>query len=335
MQIEIYNDATAFEKLRSEWNSLVHKSVTDSFFLTWEWQSAWWQTLGAGRPCIMTFRDGDGALVGIAPMYWEAASGGDLALSPIGCNVSDYLDVIAAKGCEEQVYSAFIDALIRSAFPQWHVADFCNVPSRSPLNTRFKSIAETRGLVTDWRVQTVSPVIELPATWEEYLAMLDKKQRHEIRRKLRRIDEVSTRWYVIDRAEDIDSAVADFIELHRKSSPDKGAFMNDRMAKFFLEFCRRVFPTSWLQLSFFEVDGVRAASMLNFVYNNHVLVYNSGYDPEKYGHFSPGIILNALSIKDAIAAHREIFDFLRGDEEYKYRFGATNTDIYELHIRKG
>lgn len=333
MQNEIL-DASAFEKLKLEWNPLVHKSVTDSFFLTWEWQSAWWQTLGSGKACIIAFREDDGSLVGIAPMFWEDAEGGGVALSPIGCSVSDYLDVIALKGCEEQVYSSLLDMLTRSDFPHWDVTDFCNLPTASPLNTRFKSLAESRGMKTDWRVQTVSPIIPLPATWDEYLATLDKKQRHEIRRKLRRIEEVPTRWYVIDRAEDIDAAVADFVALHRKSSPDKGVFMNEGMAKFFLEFCRRVFPTGALQLSFFEVEGVRAASMLNFVYNNHVLVYNSGYDPEKYGHFSPGIILNALSIQDAINAHRDVFDFLRGDEEYKYRFGATNTNIHELHIRK-
>src|SRR5574342_511955 len=146
MQIDIYNDASAFEKLRSEWNPLVHKSVTDSFFLTWEWQSAWWQTLGSGKACIMAFRDGDGALVGIAPMFWEIAGAGGVALSPIGCSVSDYLDVIAAKGCEEQIYNALLDTLTRSDFPQWDIADFCNIPTLSPLNTRLKSLAETRGL---------------------------------------------------------------------------------------------------------------------------------------------------------------------------------------------
>jgi CelD/BcsL family acetyltransferase involved in cellulose biosynthesis len=109
--------------------------------------------------------------------------------------------------------------------------------------------------------------------------------------------------------------------------------MTAQMEKFFLEICRRLLPTGWLQLQFLEVENVRAAAMLNFIYRNKVLVYNSGYDPEKYGQFSPGIILNARSIQDAIAAKRAVFDFLRGDEEYKYRFGAQNTHVYELHVR--
>jgi CelD/BcsL family acetyltransferase involved in cellulose biosynthesis len=334
MKIEIFKDGSVFEKLKSEWDGLLHQSATDSMFLSWEWQSAWWQTLGGGEACIVTFRDDGGALVGIAPMYWEDAEGGGMALSQIGCSVSDYLDVMIAKDWEERVYAALLDTLTAANFLHWDVANFCNLPELSLTNSQFKSMAEARGLKTDWRVQTVSPFVPLPATWEEYLATLDKKQRHEVRRKLRRIEEMPTRWYTIDRAEDIDAAVKDFAELHRKSSPDKGAFMTAPMQAFFLEICRRLFPRQWLQLQFLEVEGVRAAAMLNFVYANKVLVYNSGYDPEKYGQLSPGIILNARSIQDAIAARRTVFDFLRGDEEYKYRFGAKNTNVYELHLRR-
>lgn len=334
MHIEVFEDGSAFEKLKSEWNLLLRSSATDSMFLSWEWQSAWWHTLGGGKANIMAFRDEAGTLAAIAPFYWEDAEGGGTALSQIGCSVSDYLDVMIAKGKEEGVYGALLEKLTSGELAHWDVVNLCNLPESSRTNTEFKAMAEARGLKTDWRVQTVSPFIPLPATWDEYLATLDKKQRHEVRRKLRRIDEVPTRWYVIERAEEIEAAVVDFAALHRKSSPDKGEFMTKAMEGFFLEVCRRLFPTGWLQLQFLEVEGVRAAAMLNFLYDNKVLVYNSGFDPEKYGHFSPGIILNAHSIQDAIAAKRSTFDFLRGDEEYKYRFGAKNTNVYELHLTR-
>jgi CelD/BcsL family acetyltransferase involved in cellulose biosynthesis len=333
MQIEIFENGSAFEILKSEWNGLLRESATDSMFLSWEWQSAWWQTLGGGKACIITFRDPNGKLVGIAPMFWEDAQGGGVALSQMGCSVSDYLDVMVAKGHVDHVYTALIETLTGTDFPHWDAVNFCNLPEASPMNDQFRTMAEAHGLIADHRVQTVSPFIALPATWDEYLATLDKKQRHEVRRKLRRVEEVPTRWYIIERAEEIDEAVKDFVALHRKSSADKGAFMTSEMEGFFLEICRRLLPAGWLQLQFLEVEGVRAAAMLNFVYQNNVLVYNSGYDPEKYGQFSPGIILNAHSIQDAISSKRRVFDFLRGDEEYKYRFGAQNTNVYEMHLR--
>lgn len=334
MKVHLLTDSSAYEQLESEWNGLLHRCVTDSLFLTWEWQTTWWQNLGSGDLCIITFRDDDGMLAGIAPMYWQESKDGAKALAQIGYDVSDYLDLIVAQGRERAVYSALFDLLSRADFPVWDSIDFYNLPSASPTNTQLKTIGEARGFKVDWREQVVSPVLQLPATWEAYLASLDKKQRHEIRRKLRRIEQVQTRWYVIDKADEVDTAIADFIELHKKSRPDKIEFMHARMQKFFLEMARRLFPKRYLQLAFLEVEGKRAASILNFVYGNDVLAYNSGYDPEKHGYLSPGVILFARSIQDAIAAKRRAFDFLRGNEEYKYRFGAKNTSIYELHIRK-
>ncbi|MDL1883917.1 GNAT family N-acetyltransferase, partial [Anaerolineae bacterium CFX8] len=73
-----------------------------------------------------------------------------------------------------------------------------------------------------------------------------------------------------------------------------------------------------------------AATYLNFVYNRHVLVYNSGLLPGEYGHLSPGIVLLAYNIRHAIENNAVVFDFLRGNEVYKYRMGAQDTRVFML-----
>jgi CelD/BcsL family acetyltransferase involved in cellulose biosynthesis len=334
MHIDLITDVSVFDQLATEWNELLHRSAMDTLFLTREWQSVWWKTLGTGELRVITFREDDRTLVGIAPLFAQATD--DLiSLAIIGCvDVSDYLDIIVARGYEEPVYAALLDTLTRPDFPAWHSLDLCTVPAASPTNTMLKTMAQARGFTVEHYRHDVSPIIELPDDWETYLATLDKKQRHEVRRKLRRIAEVNAKWYVIDAAEALDQAVLDFIELHKKSRPDKNLFMDARMQTFFVEMARALFPHGWLQLAFFEIAGERAAAIWNFVYNNDVLVYNSGYDPIKYGALSPGIVLFAHSIQDAIAAKRRRYDFLRGNEEYKYRFGAKETEVMELHIRR-
>jgi len=336
MKIDLFTDASAFAKLQAEWNDLLHRSITDTLFLTWEWQSTWWQHLGVGELRIITVREDDDALIGIAPLFEETWNDGTKSLSLIGCvDVSDYLDVIAARGQEERVYAALLDTITRADFPAWNGGmHLCTLPEASPTNAQLKQMAEARGLAAEWKLHDVSPVIDLPETWEAYLDTLDKKQRHEVRRKLRRVEETNHKWYTVDASMSLDQAIADFIDLHKKSRPDKHLFMDQRMQQFFVDMARRLHPRGWLQLDFLEIDGARAASILNFVYHDDVLVYNSGYDPAKYGAFSPGIVLFAFSIQDAIAAKRRRFDFLRGDEEYKYRFGAHNTNVYELRIRR-
>ena len=334
MKFELCTNDLSFEKLKTEWNDLLHQSASDNVFLSWEWQSTWWQHFGNDRLCLITFRDENGKLVGLAPLYWENVSDGTRSLSQIGCEVSDYLDIIAAQGREVDVYAALLDALQSRELAEWSVVNLCNLPAASPTNTLLKTMAEDRGYKTDWRKQVVSPVLELPATWDEYLETLDKKQRHELRRKIRRIEPAITRWYSIDSVDALDLAIADFIELHKKSRPDKIEFMNAAMQKFFRDIAGRLLETKCLQLSFLEIDGVRAAAIMNFIYKDQVLVYNSGYDPEKFGQFSPGVILFVRTIQDAIEAKRRVLDFLRGDEEYKYRFGAKDTLLYEMHIRR-
>ncbi len=336
MKIDLFTDGSAFEKLKAEWNDLLHRSISDTLFLTWEWQSTWWENLGVGELRIITVREDDGTLVGIAPLFEETWNDGTKSLSLIGCvDVSDYLDVIAARGHEERVYAALLDTIMRADFPAWNGGlHLCTLPEASPTNAQLKAMAEARGLSTEWKLHDVAPVIDLPAAWDAYLETLDKKQRHEVRRKLRRVEETNHKWYTIAAAAEVDQAVTDFIDLHKQSRPDKHLFMDERMQQFFFDMARRLQPRGWLQLAFLEIDGARAASILNFVYNNDVLVYNSGYDPAKYGAFSPGIVLFAFSIQDAIAAKRRRFDFLRGNEGYKYRFGAHDTRVYELHIAK-
>ncbi len=330
MKTDWFTDASVFERLGAEWNVLLRRSAMDTVFLTREWQSTWWEYLGAGTLHVLTVRD-DATLVGIASLFAPASDPRSLAL--VGCvDVSDYLDLIVARGAEERVYAALLDALTQPDAPAWDWVCLCTLPAASPTHTQLQAIARARGLRVETRLHDVAPVIELPATWEEYLDMLDKKQRHEIRRKLRRVEEAEARWYTIDDAAQLNTAMMDFIALHKQSRPDKHLFMDARMQDFFIALARRLFACGWLQLQFLEIGGARVASLFNFVYQNDVLVYNSGYDPLQRGSQSPGIVLFARSIQDAIAARRRRFDFLRGNEEYKYRLGARDTQVLELHI---
>ena len=71
-----------------------------------------------------------------------------------------------------------------------------------------------------------------------------------------------------------------------------------------------------------------------FVYNNQTLLYNSGLDAARFLRFSPGIILTAHLIQHSIETGRELFDFMRGDEAYKYKLGGIDTTIHQLLIQR-
>ncbi len=335
MKTQVYTDAGGFAALHQEWNPLLRDRASDTLFLTWEWQSTWWEHLGEGELYLIAVRDG-GHLSGIAPLYLTTSDDGLKTLSVVGCrDVSDYLDLIAASGQEAKVYGALLDWLESDEAPAWDLADLCNIPSASPTHSLLAEMAADRGYQVHTEVEDICPIIPLPAAWDDYLNSLSKKQRHEIRRKLRRAEgSGQINWYIVNEEHDLAAEMEAFIELHQKSHVDKDEFMDAQMKGFFHAAAQVLHEAGWLQLAFMEVNGEKAATMLNFDYQDSIMVYNSGYNPHKYARLSPGIVLLSYCIQWAIELGRSKFDFLRGDEEYKYRFGAQPTEIYRLVIAK-
>jgi CelD/BcsL family acetyltransferase involved in cellulose biosynthesis len=336
MRVEVHFESGGFWALRPEWNDLLQRSRSNTLFLTWEWQSTWWKHLGEGSLLLLGFRsEEDGRLVGVAPLFRASSDEGRPVLFVIGCrDVSDYLDLIIEEGQEDAVYRALLDYLGREA-QDWDLIDICNIPQDSLTHTRLREMAEASGYQTLVEVEDVCPIIELPDTWDKYLMMLSKKQRHEVRRKLRKsAAEADTRFVVIGEEHDLKVAMKDFIDLHQKSTPEKDQFMDPVMQGFFFDMAQILQEQGWLQLVFVEMDGEKAAALLNFDYGDGILVYNSGYDPARFRNLSPGIIVTARSIQHAVALGRARYDFLRGDEVYKYRFGAQDTQVRRLLMAK-
>jgi CelD/BcsL family acetyltransferase involved in cellulose biosynthesis len=335
MIVEVFSEAKGFAHLKGEWNHLLNRAYEPILFMTHEWQSTWWEHLGEGELLLLAVRRDGGELVGLAPLFLVQKDGQRM-LRQVGCvEVSDYLDIIAVAGLEGQVYQALLDYLAGPQAPEWDCLCLCNLPQESPALTLLKDVAQARGYQAGVKIEDVCPVIQLPAGWDEYLEMLDKKQRHEIRRKIRRAEgSAALDWHVVGEADDLEEAMDDFIDLHERSSSDKEQFWNDSLKAFFKAIARVFREIGWLQLSFLRIDGHEAAALLCFDYDDAILVYNSGYDPAQYAHLSPGIILSAYCIRHAISLGRRRFDFLQGDEEYKFRFGAQRTGVYELSIER-
>jgi CelD/BcsL family acetyltransferase involved in cellulose biosynthesis len=337
MHTTLYQSPEAFTALADEWNTLLHHSSTDVPFLTLEWQSLWWQHFGYGDPLLLcTFRDETGALCGIAPLFRNCQTG-KRELNTLGCaDVSDYLDLIVVPGCEQAVFHALLDGLSAPNVPEWDAIDLCNLPEASPTRQMLAAAAQARGWRVDTSVQEVCPIIHLPATWDNYLATLDKKERHELRRKMRRAEQSDqpVDWHITAGEDSLDADLDVFIALLVKSRPDKATFMTDTMRHFFHAVGHAAQQAGWLQLAFLTVNGDKAASYMNFDYGNRIMVYNSGLDTQSFQWLSPGIVLTGYLIQQAIENKRAVFDFLRGNEDYKYRLGGQDTRIYKLHIER-
>jgi len=332
VKLQAFRSEQVFEFLAAEWNVLLKRNITDTPFSSFEWHLNWWNAYHPGDIWTLTARDDADRLVGIAS-FFIANEDGVRRVHFVGCeDVTDYLDLLVDRDHTAEVYDLFARALLenRSEFDE---IDLCNIPLDSPTRTQFAAALEQYGFQVTLKQQEVCPIIHLPDNFDAYLDGLDKKQAKEIRRKLRIVeaqgDEIS--WYIVNSNHDLDAEIDTFLRLMTASHPEKAQFLTDEQhVRFFKSIVPAAANAGWLQLVFLQIAGERVAAYLNFDYNQRVWVYNSGLDPNKAAALSPGIVLLAYNIEHAIQNGYVEFDFLRGDEPYKYRMGAVDTQVFNL-----
>jgi CelD/BcsL family acetyltransferase involved in cellulose biosynthesis len=316
-----------FDETQGEWEELLPRSPSNTIFVTPTWQRVWWECFGGeSDPQIISLYD-DGEALGIAPLISRNDT-----ISFLGdTDLFDYHDFIVPAGREAAFHAALWDQLERM---EWRTVELTSLRQDSPTLQHLPALAKARGHSVEVAEEDMSPVAALPPTWEEYVAGLPKKHRHELRRKLRKLEAAGeVRQYVLDTPEEVGENIGDFFRLHRASSPDKAEFMTGRRERFFRRIGAEFSARGQFRLELMELGGTVVASCINFDYLDSYLLYNSGYDPA-YSNLSVGILNKALSIKEAIGAGKRFFDFLRGTERYKYNLGAEDRAVYRLTVRR-
>jgi CelD/BcsL family acetyltransferase involved in cellulose biosynthesis len=310
------------------WQELHARTALRSPFLSWTWQSEWARAFASGaRMEIRRVIDDGGHLRGLLPLY-ELEPGVLQAIG--GADVSDYLDVIAEAGREEDVWAA----LLASRAGLGATWDLHAVPATSPTVSRLPELAAEHGVTVSVAVEERCPVLNLDGSWEAYLAALTGKQRHELGRKMRRLErEVpEARPLGLATRAEVEARFDDFLALHRRSRVGKARFMDERMEAFFRRVAAALAEAGGLRLWLLDAPGGPLASFLCLEWEGSVGLYNSGFDPDRAA-LSPGVVLIAHIIRDAIARGMRRFDFLRGEERYKYDFGPTPEDVFRVTLR--
>ncbi|MCL4265400.1 MAG: GNAT family N-acetyltransferase [Anaerolineae bacterium] len=337
MNIELHHGDHVFDLLAGEWDALVQQSMTNTPFQRLAYQRAWWQHChpDTGSLHTVTIREADGRhpdgrLTAIACFYNI-----DGVLYFNGCTQeTDYLDLIVAEEKAAAAWTAVLDCLASPGFPEWQAMDLCNIPAASITRQILPQEAARRGFLHEESVHEVCPIIPLNTTFAGYLEGIDSKQRRELQRKLRRAEAAGATLHLVSPDEDVTQAVDDFLDLLQKSTFEKRDWLTDGRRALFHDVARGAHRDGYLQLLFMEVDGRKAATLFNFDYDNHIWVYNSGLDPANFSSLSLGVVITAKAIEYAAEHGRATFDFLRGNETYKYRFGAQDTTIYRQQISK-
>jgi CelD/BcsL family acetyltransferase involved in cellulose biosynthesis len=315
-----------FETLSSYWLASEASLPWSCPFVLPPWLKVWWTTFGAGwAPRIMGVRHGE-ELIGIAPLRvleGEARFIGDP-------DVCDYLDFIVAPGRGPEFFRVLIEELKQQGIRHLELGP---VRADSTVMSDLVPVAERLKCEFTLDREDVSYELALPATWEAYLGLLKGTERHEIRRKLRRLEEAARiEFRRVDDPHEVGPSMDTFLGFFGANRSDKEAFMTSRRARFFRSLAEAMAEAGLLTLSFLELDAKPAAAVMCFHDPSTVYLYNNGYD-NRFRSLSVGFLSKVLSIREAIREGKKRFDFLKGPEAYKRRLGGKPVSLYRCRLR--
>jgi CelD/BcsL family acetyltransferase involved in cellulose biosynthesis len=286
------------------------------------WMRAWQEVFKPPAEFwIRSFWEGR-RLVGIAPLLVENRTARLIGDS----NVCDHLDLVSTPERAAEFCRAVLDYVRIEGIERLELN-----PLRpdSTVMAALVPAARKRGYPVFIQQDDVLFDMALPGSWDDYLQTLSGKQRHEVRRKLRRLESNAASEFRISEGRSTVSAEMDeFIGLFRQNRKDKAAFMDERMETYFRLLVEYV-PE--MRIGLLYIDGMPAAGVLCCDHESTRYLYNSGYN-ERLSHLSVGILCKILSIQEGIARGLKRYDFLKGNEAYKRQLGGSPAPIYRCTI---
>lgn len=307
------------------WSAPDQRLEWDCLFVLPAWLQAWWRCFGEGMTPFLRSVRSRGAVIGVAPLMIRGRTAsfmGDAA-------ICDYLDFVVVPGQEAGFFSALvhelreqgIDRLTLEAVRADSAVMGVLAVMAGQLNCRFSA-----------HPLDVAMAVDLPKTWDAYLRHLRGKERHEIRRKFRRLQESATFFSrIAAKPAEVAKTMDTFIGLFQKNRPDKAAFMTADMAAFFRLMAEALAQIGVFKLFSVEIEGEPAAAVICFDYRSARLLYNNAYDASFAG-LSIGLLSKLLSIRDAIRSGLKTYDFLKGAEAYKQRLGGRPRPLYRCEV---
>lgn len=339
MHFTLFRTETVWAATRQDWLTLWRMASTRVPFLHPEYLQAWWEHRGGGEwpqaeLCVLLAHATNGAPLGLAPLFAAPNASGQPRLWLLGgIEISDYLDCLVLPGQAPAFYAALLQRLTAPDVPAWQALDWYNLPAASATRAGLAQAAQARGwAVTEQAVQPV-PAIALPDTLEAYWAMMDKKERQELRRKMRRAEggEADMTWQVVSSdAAHLEADVEAFLDLMTLNT-DKARFLTPAMRAQMRALALAAGQAGFLHLAQARVGGELAAAYLSFDDGRRLYVYNSALNP-RFAGLSAGWVLLGWLIQWCIERGYRTFDFMRGAEDYKLRFGAVADHVYRLQV---
>lgn len=342
ISVETIDSEARFAQLANEWNRVHEVAAGASPVNAWAWLFEWWRAYGTGRQLHILIARADGKLCGVLPLYIEnqQALGMSVRVARVlGCGGDTYPDDLGPifDPAHEQEAA---EALGAQAFgsTQWEVLLLEDMDSRLAFGASVERMAAQRGFNAQRSPAQPIVYIDLPATWEGYLAQLSRNRRSKVRSQRKKLHTATrARFFVWEDAATIDAGFDRLVELHHKRWHEAGEESASFRSPAYLGFHRAVMRSAllrgMLRLYALEINGEVAAMLYALRFRRGVFLVQAGFDPAWY-ELRAGLVLLGHAIQHALEEGNRVFDFLRGTHSYKDHFASSLRHTETVTISK-
>lgn len=324
--------------LRAEWEALVDEDPDGTIFHTPRYLETWHRVLGQrAEPRLRTVHR-DGRLIGVVPEAHEREGSPTGPIEVIrfmgGTEVTDYLGPVARREDRDDVVAAYLACLAEDV--DWDELVAGGLAVDTDWATSLLRHADRLGLtVLEDAEEAVCPRLDISGGYDAYLDRLPGKQRHELKRKARKLSrDLGEVRVVAVPDEGIDDALDTFFGMATETDTEKsGFFAKEDMRRFFRALADEFTEERVFRLHLLHVAGAPGAATVSLVQGREWGLYNSAFD-QSLASLAPGMVLVGELIRMAAEEGCRVFDLLRGDEPYKYRFGAEDRRLRRLTLAR-
>lgn len=327
--------------LQPEWNALWSSAPRTTPFQSPAWLIPWWHHIGVGQLSAIQFRAQAGGLagqlVGFVPLYVSReAAMGLRQLFPVGIGTSDYLDGLFAPGWEQACVGTLFDVLNDHCL-EWDAFELPQLPPGSVLLA-----SAPPGWLDHVEPSEPCPVLVLPedaASWDACLPTGFRRRLAYERKRAARLAELQ---FVAADGRTLDELTHWLFVLHARcwqARGQRGVLTDASVERMHREALPGLLKAGGLRMWGLRVDGRMTGVFYGLADHENVArrctyYYLGGFDPQ-FSRIGPGKLLIAYAIERAVSEGAREFDFLRGQEAYKYMWGAQDRPTWCRRLARG
>lgn len=333
-EISVIESLDQLNELSPRWNALLETSISGSPFLQWEWISAWAECfLNKNRRLFVLVFHKNGKEIGIAPFYIAREKTGPFHIREVRFlgtpdAGSDYLDVFAKRGHEKEVADAFFHFLMGAGRYRWDQLSLQDIHPWSFFLLHFINRIRMEGKYVELAPSAYCPFIRLSNNFDEYFSGMSTKRRQVFRRDMRIINAEGKTDSILSKGVKAVRILPDFLNFYNQKSRWTGPGLN----KMICQYAQKDFQQIPIEICFLRVDGKIVAASLNIKYKKVCALYLIAVDKGFNNKISLGNLLMGVSIRHAIESGYNVFDFLKGDESYKFHWANGGNRTLQLNF---